>query len=256
VQITRILIGIAALVRGLEAGRVLWRVLDPHVLSFPLISWLPRPTQAALAALIVVWLGLALAFTLGYRTRVTGTLLALIMGYTLLIDQQSYSNHLYLLVLLVGIVALAPSPSPLLRCQLSVVYGFSALWKCNAYYLSGVVIGVHLIPSLSRWRQFEYLAPLAAASVFAEVFLAIAFWSTRWRPTAWVVGVLLHVGCIAILAPGYHVQIAVFTLEMIALYTAFGPPPFLSRWAGFATGADNRPPRPAVLPSTAGTPGP
>jgi HTTM domain len=227
VQIARILIGIAALVRGLEAGRVLWHVLDPQVLRFPILSWLPRLPQLLLPGLILAWLVLAAAFTLGYRARVTGSALALLMGYTLLLDQQSYSNHLYLLVILVGVVALAENPSPFLRCQLSVVYGFSALWKCNAYYLPGTVIAAHLVPSLTRWRTFEYMAPLAAASLFVEVFLAIAFWVPRWRPAAWIVGLTLHIGCIFILAPGYHIQIAVFALEMIALYTAFGPPPFL-----------------------------
>jgi hypothetical protein len=71
------------------------------------------------------------------------------------------------------------------------------------------------------------MAPLAVASLLVEVFLAIAFWVPRWRPVAWIVGLTLHIGCIFILAPGYHTQIAVFALEMIALYTAFGPPPFL-----------------------------
>jgi uncharacterized membrane protein len=226
VPLTRILIGIAALVRGLEAGRVLWRVLDPEVLRLPIISWLPRPPQLAVPLLVLVWLALAAAFTLGHRTRVTGTALAILMGYTLLLDQQTYSNHLYLLLLIVGVLALAPNAPQLLRWQLSMVYGFSALWKCNAYYLSGAVIAAHLIPPLQQWRQFEYMAPLAIASVFLEVFLAIAFWSPRWRPVAWVVGLSLHIGCVLILAPGYQVQIAVFALEMIALYTAFGPPPF------------------------------
>ena len=228
-QITRILIGIAALIRGLEAGRVLARVLDPEVLQFPIIAWLPRLSPSALPALIVAWLLLAASFTVGFRVRATGSALALIMGYTLLLDQQSYSNHLYLLVLIVGVVALAPDPARLLRYQLSLVYGFSALWKCNAYYLSGIVIGAHLVPSLARWAKFEYLAILAATSLLVEVFLAIAFWLPRYRPAAWIVGLLLHVGCTLMLAPGYQVQIAVFTLEMIALYTAFGPPPFFRR---------------------------
>jgi hypothetical protein len=232
VPLTRILIGIAAFARGLEAWRVLWRVLDPEVLRFPLIPWLPRLPQFAVPVLITAWLVLATAFTLGYRTRAAGTALALIMGYTLLLDQQSYSNHLYLLVLITGIIALAPNPAVLLRYQLSVVYGFSALWKCNAYYVSGAVIAAHLIPTLERWRQVEYMAPLAVTSLFAEVFLAIAFWTPRYRPLAWLVGLGLHVGCVFILAPGYQLQIAVFALEMVALYTAFGPPPYrVFQWA-------------------------
>jgi hypothetical protein len=225
VPLTRVIIGIAALVRGLEAGRVLWRVLDPQVLHLPLVSWLPQPPQAAVPLLVLAWVALAVAFTLGYRTRLAGTGLAVLMFYTLILDQQTYSNHLYLLILIVAVVALAPDPAFLLRWQLSIVYGFSALWKCNAYYLSGAVIAAHLIPPLEPWRKFEYMAPLAAASLFVEVFLAIAFWSPRYRPVAWVVGLALHLGCVAILAPGYQLQIAVFALEMIALYTAFGPPP-------------------------------
>jgi hypothetical protein len=201
------------------------------VLQFPLLLWLPRLPQAALPALILAWLALAAAFTLGYRVRATGSALALIMVYSLLLDQQSYSNHLYLLALIVAVISLAPDPALLLRYQLSVVYGFSALWKCNAYYLSGIVIGAHLVPALEPWARFEYMATLAAASLLVEVFLAIAFWVPRWRPAAWTLGLFLHVGCTLMLAPGYHVQIAVFTLEMIALYTAFGPVPFFRRRA-------------------------
>ena len=224
--LTRILIGIAALVRGLEAGRVLWRVLDPNVLAFPLLPWLPRPHQFVVPLLILAWVALAAGFTAGYRTRITGGGLVLLMAYTLLLDQQTYSNHLYLLILIVGVLASVPEPQPLLRWQLSIVYGFSVLWKCNLYYLSGAVIAAHLVPPFQQWGKFEYLAPLAFASVIAEAFLAVAFWLPRYRTLAWVVGLGLHFGCVLILAPGYQVQIAVFALEMVALYTAFGPPPF------------------------------
>jgi hypothetical protein len=229
VPLTRILIGIAALVRGLEAGRVLWAVLDPAVLRLPLIPDLPRPPQSVVPWVILLWLGLAAAFTLGKHTRLAGSLLAALMTYTMLLDQQTYSNHLYLLILLVGIVALAPNPMSLLRGQLTIVYAFAALRKLTPLYLSGAVIASYLPPWLYEWRRFEYMVPLALASILVEAFLAGAFWSARLRPTAWVVGIALHVGCTLLLAPGFKVQLAVFSLEMIALYTAFGVPQALQR---------------------------
>jgi hypothetical protein len=229
VPLTRILIGIAALIRGLEAGRVLWLVLDPAVLRLPLIAELPRPPQSAVPWIIILWLGLAAAFTFGKHTRVTGTLLAGLMAYTMLLDQQTYSNHLYLLILLVGIVALAPDPGFLLRWQLTIVYAFAALRKLTPLYLSGAVIASYLPPWLYEWRRFEFMVPLALASILAEAFLAGAFWSSRLRPVAWVVGVTLHVSCTILLAPAFKVQLAVFSLEMIALYTAFGVPRALQR---------------------------
>jgi hypothetical protein len=223
VPLTRIFLGIAALIRGPEAGRVLWGVLRPDVAHFPLIG-LPLPPQNAVPLIVAAWMMLALAFTLGKWPKITGTLLVGLMAYTLLLDEQTYSNHLYLLILLIGIVSLAPRPEPLLRCQLTIVYTFAAVRKLTPVYLSGAVIAAHLPLSLQGLRQFEIMFPLAIASIFTEAFLAIAFWSARFRLAAWVVGIGLHGSCILLLAPGFKLQLTVFSLEMIALYTAFGIP--------------------------------
>lgn len=223
--LTQRLIGLACLLRGIEAWRILDRVLDPATIHLPLIG-IPRPPHAAAAVLAGLWLLAALAFTLDYRRRVSGVALAAVMAYVLLLDQQTYSNHLYLLCLLVAILSLAEGrvAQVLLRMQLSIVYGFAALTKLTPVYLSGVILAVNLPPwAPPAWQRVEVLAPLAVASVMAEAFLAIAFWSARWRPAAWVVGVGLHLACVVFLAPAVRFQLAIFSLVMIALYPVFGP---------------------------------
>ena len=210
------------MIRGLEAGRVLWLVLDPASVTFPFLAWLPRPPQLTVPVIVAAWLGLALAFTLGKRVRLTGSLLAVVMAYTLLLDEQTYSNNLYLLILVVGMLALAPNPAPFLRWQLTIVYAFAALRKLTPTYLSGLVVASHL--PVTWEKPFAVMSTLAIGSLFAEAFLAGAFWSPRLRPAAWAVGLTLHLGCTLLLAPGFRLQLFVFSLEMVALYTAFGLP--------------------------------
>ena len=99
--------------------------------------------------------GLGLTVAAGKAVPVTGTLLAALVGYVLTLDQQTYSNHLYLLSLLSVLLALAHTERhrepalTLLRWQLVVVYAFAAASKVNADFLSGRVIAENLPPAFS-----------------------------------------------------------------------------------------------------------
>ena len=58
-------------------------------------------------AFILLWVLVAIAFVIGWRTRVAGAVLGCLIGYSLLLDQQLYSNHLYLLFLIVVLLTIS-----------------------------------------------------------------------------------------------------------------------------------------------------
>lgn len=242
VGLARIMIGVAALIRAFVAWRVLYRLTDPEVLKAPYAESLPDPNLPMVIAVIAVWVFSATLFTLGWRVSVTGPLLLGAIVVTLSLDQQAYSNHLYLMAWLVLLLTLASagsclsigrSASPVLRwpvlllmIQLSIVYGFSALTKLNEIFLSGQVLagtlGYGLLPFPDSLRTPLLLSMAAAVVVFVELFIALFIWRRRFRPAAFVLGLGLHTS-ITLWMSG-TLELLVFSLEMLALY-----PLFLSR---------------------------
>lgn len=240
--LARIIIGVAALLRAVVAWRVLHRLTEPELLRAPYAEWLPEPGLPLVAGIIVVWAVSAISFTFGWRVSVSGPMLLASIVLTLSLDQQTYSNHLYLMAWLVLLLTLASAgsgvnlrrsdtpvvrwPVFLLMIQLSIVYGFSALTKLNASFLSGSVLagtlGYGLLPFPETLRTPLFLSVVAALAVFIELFVAIFIWLMRFRPAAFVLGLGLHVS-ITLLMSG-TLELLVFSLEMLALY-----PLFLSR---------------------------
>ncbi len=109
VAITRILIGVDAAFAAFETWRLLARLVEPAVIKLPYLEWLPVLSSQMLPGFIVSWLLAATAFVLGWKTRIAGAALTCAIGYTLLLDQQAYSNHLYLLFLIVLLLTIANS---------------------------------------------------------------------------------------------------------------------------------------------------
>ena len=252
VAAARIVIGLVCLVRAFEAARVMSLVLAPSSAPMPLFDWSPRLTPDQLPAFILLWEVAALAFAAGLRTRVAGGVLAAVMGSSLLLDQQLYFSHLYLLTLVVVLLTLADCgarysvdartrgarrsvpawPVTLLKLQLSIVYFFAGVTKINSQYLSGSVIehvfkreGVGALPELLRSPRI--LAALALSSVLLEIALAFAFWSRRARVPAVLAGACFHLMMVATITPGVSVQLAIFAVVMLSLYPLFfaGPAP-------------------------------
>jgi predicted DCC family thiol-disulfide oxidoreductase YuxK len=190
------------------------------------------------------WLVLAALFGAGLFTTVAGIGLTLTLGAVLFSDQQLYSNHLYLLVLVVGLLTVARSgsalsidalrgrgaasipswPLVLLRVQISIVYLFAGLSKLNATFLSGTVVAVTLrregpLAVPAEWRTFEPMAAFSLLAILTELFLAAALWLPRWRRAAFVVGLGLHVGIAVWFVPTG--QLAIFSLIILAPYLLF-----------------------------------
>jgi len=238
----RALIGVDCVLRGFEAWGILERVLAPGHLRLSYVSWAIAPSLDALPLYIAVWIGLALAFAGGWLTLVSGPVLSALMGYTLLVDQQTYSNHLYLLSLVVALLTVAEShrrPSlegadpdattvpawsvMLLKLQVSIVYIFGAVSKINFAFLSGAVLYLNLRPSLKGMVGHfpPVLLVMAAASILLELWLAAALWSPRWRTRAVSIGIAFHVGIVLSLRTSESVQLIVFTTLMSTLYLQF-----------------------------------
>ncbi len=244
VAVARIGVAFAILGDGvLTAGRLL-RLADPLVIRTPYVSWTPEITLGLAWTLICVWMVSGLAFLLGWQTRAAGVVLGVTMGATLALDQQLYSNHLYLMLLLTGLLLLASAGGAisldarggrgaatapgwatwLLQVQVSVVYLFAGLSKLNANYLSGSVIAASLrtagplaIPA--GWRSQQPMMALAVLSICLELLVAAGLWSRRWRAAALVGGLSLHVGVSAWLVPTE--QLVIFSLVMLPLYLLF-----------------------------------
>lgn len=241
----RILIGINCLFASFEAWRTLSRLLAPLVVKIPLLPSVPLLPQHALPLFITLWLCAALAFTIGWRTRIAGSVLTLVAGYTLILDQQMYSNHLYLLVLVTLLTTIADSgaawsvdarryrsrdsvtawPSLLLKLQITFVYFFSAAAKITPQYLGGEI----LLRSLKQegWlavpqscRTPAVMALLAVGSIAVELFIAFGLWSPRLRRFAMITGVGFHLLILALVASS-RLSLAIFALSMFAGYILF-----------------------------------
>ena len=244
VAVTRIIVGVASALAALEMWRALRRLLLPTILKLPYFEWLPTIPIEGLWALILVWVVVAVMFVVGCKTRVAGAVLTSMIGYSLLVDQQVYSNHLYLLFLIVLLLTIADSGSAisvdtrqgeratvegwplwLLKIQVSIVYIFSAIAKLTPSYLSGEVLteslkqyGYFTVPM--SWRVPVAMKLMSFVAIGIELFIAVGLWSKRLRPIAVVAGVLFHMFIIAALDTS-RLSLSIFALEMFAVYVLF-----------------------------------
>jgi predicted DCC family thiol-disulfide oxidoreductase YuxK len=242
--LARIGASIAILLELRGSADSLLRLAEPQYITTPYVEWAPAITEPLAMALIGLWLVSGLAFMVGWWSRLAGTVLTLTLASVVLLDQQLYSNHLYLMVIVAGLLTAADSgaaisldalqrgsresvpswPVWLLRAQVSIVYGFAALSKVNLTYLSGSVVASYLrregpLAVPEAWRSIEPMMVLAILSICLEAFVAVGLWLPRWRPAALVAGLMLHIGISAWLSPTF--QITVFSLLMLPLYLVF-----------------------------------
>jgi hypothetical protein len=237
--LTRIVVGGAAVIRAVVAWQVLSKLADDRTLRVPYFDWLPSPNLALAVAVASIWLVAAGLFMVGWKVGLTGPVLLASIVFTLALDQQAYSNHLYLMSWLVLLLTVSDAgaglnvsrtdrpavrwPILLIMMQASIVYGFSALTKINSEFVSGRVLagvlrgGVVEFPD--RLRTPGLLSALALVVIAVELFIAVFIWRTRFRPAVFVLGLGLHLS-ITLLMPS-TAQLLVFSLEMLALYPLF-----------------------------------
>jgi hypothetical protein len=219
---------------GDEATHLL-RLASPDVARLPYA--LPTVPVSPALALGVGGAGLLLAaaFTCGWRVGATGAGLSAVLAFVLVLDGQTYSNHLYLAATLVVLLTWAhvardpAGPLLLLRAQASIVYGFSGLAKLSPDFLSGLALVSVLPPSvrrelIERGIALPVAVGLSAATIVLELWIAASLWRPLVRRHAMVVGVVLHAGMIAGVASGGRPALLGFALLMFALYLLFLAP--------------------------------
>ena len=243
--VARIVIGLCSFAVAWEVWRILSLVLKPLVVQLPYCSWLPRLPLSALPVFIVVWCLATIALVLGLRPRFAGAIITCLTAYVLLLDQQTYSNHFYLFFLIMILLSVADSgatlsldtprtgkrdlvagwPILLLKLQVSLVYGFSALAKLTPQFLSGDVLSQTLkqhgwLTFPDYWRTPQVLTTLAVSAIFVELFIAFGLWSKRLRWAAVIAGVTLHIFILTLLDSS-RLSLGIFAMEMFALYPLF-----------------------------------
>lgn len=243
--VLRVVVGANTILCGVEACANLQGILRPGALRLPFAPGLVTPPHEWLAGFMAIWFVAAALLTAGCFTRVAGMLLTCQLGYVLLLDEQTYSNHLYLLLLEVVFLVLGnagaiwsvdawrrgPSTCPawpvtLWKLQISIVYFFAALAKLNPTFLSGEMLANYWPTSgwlgfLADLRTPQVLQPMAWASVATEFFLAGALWLPAFRRLAVVVGVGLHFGMILLVSQKDPTGIIVFALATVPPYLLF-----------------------------------
>ncbi len=233
----RVAVGAAAFLRGLVSYHLIDRLFSEGYVRARSYPWIPDLSRETIVLFVVVWLVCSLLFTLGYRTRLSGAALTGLIAYHLYVDQNLFWSHIYFLGLLVLLLTLADSgaalsidarrdgergalrwPLVLLKVQVTLVYFYTALAKCNAAFLSGAVIADRFwMPTLFRQSSGPEL--LAWATIPLEFFLAFALWSRRLQPWAFLGGLIFHT-LIPVLSHLYG-GLIVFSMSVLGSYMAF-----------------------------------
>jgi hypothetical protein len=205
--VARVATDACAGIYGVHTGELFpWR----HLPLVPLYS----PLVLALEWFLLGASGLALLTLRSIRVALCVALLATGMGLS-----QRFSNQSALALIVLVLCTLditlptdlgerVQRPNlDLIRYQLLIVYGFSALNKLRAGFLNGDTLAhlLHIPHSVSQ--------PLSWAAVLAELALPLLFVAKRCG-TAWVGVLVLHTG-FSLLLPG----LLPFGLLMLALAT-------------------------------------
>lgn len=232
----RIITALVAAGFALEWGRTLLRASSGKYLALPLLEGWPTVNPPLVAALLAVSFAASIAMALGLGGRLPAILVALVAGVVLFADQQTYSNHLVLLLMMASWLgmsgahrawrlsrmqafALVPYwPAFLIKVLVSSLYAWTAVSKINPQYLTGEVLGAYL----NSWVPITgALLPIAAVlSIVAEIFLSFALWLARMRKFAFIVGAGLHLGIVVLLES--PAPLVGFGALMMAGYIVFG----------------------------------
>ena len=191
--------------------------------------------------LLAPWLAFSLLLTLGVWAR--GAAAGIVIVGALLLLDRVISNHLYLIMLVGILLSISDSERHfalrsrgtgpvrawtlfLLGAQLSIVYGFAALAKLNASWLSGHTLSAFLTQAILPVPDVGVLFSVVAVMVvLVELGLAAAPWFARLRKPAFVVAVIVHVGMLSVAHSLVDaLQIGLLGVLMLVLFLPFFAP--------------------------------
>jgi vitamin K-dependent gamma-carboxylase len=189
---------------------------------------------------------LAACIALGLATRAAAARFCVGFSYVFLIDQARYMNHLYLVCLLAGLVAIVPAgrsfsldgrwrANPrapwlpawallLLRAQFAIVYVFGGLAKLNPDWISGapmrmVLAGVPPLGPLEPLLASEWSVRFFSFGGLAfDLLIVPALLWKRSRPFAVAASLYFH------LSNAWMFRIGIFPWLMLAATTLFLEP--------------------------------
>ncbi|MBE7323287.1 HTTM domain-containing protein [Nocardioides sp. Y6] len=232
-KLARMGLGVATFVIALESW-VLLRLVAEGRYAMPVFSWVPPPTETTVSVYLVMAILSAVAITLGFHVTTASVVSTALSCLVLVWDQQTFSNHLWLALVMVALLAPAHAgaspralgvsgtaplpqwPLTLMKAQLSVCYAFAALSKLNPAFLSG-----HPLAEWMRW-DLAWLPALvlSVATVIVELFLAGGLWFHRSRRLAVLLGFGLHASIVVMIGQETLALIA-FSITCMCLYPLF-----------------------------------
>lgn len=216
----------------------------PFLFKYQGFEWV-RPLPEAIHLAVVPTLGvLAVAFTVGLFYRIAAGLLFFGWAYIFLLDQALYLNHLYLVVVLIGLMALLPAHRAfsidawwrpglyantvpqwtidLLRFQIGIVYFFGGVAKLNLDWLTGVPMQMMLLGSphlFGSWAgEPAFALVFAYSGLLLDLFIVPLLCWRKTRLFALLLATIFHVT--------NHIlfQIGIFPWTMLAATFILWPP--------------------------------
>jgi hypothetical protein len=168
-------------------------------------------------------LSLVLAFW-HYRPSVTFFLIASLFAFCQ--DQNRGQPWFYMYWVMLAFTLLpANAVLAACRCALSAAYFWSGIQKCNSRFFQ--VVPAWFVAPAVKWHFPTWLVTIlhwsVATAPFVEIAIAIALWSTRFRPLGIAMVLLIHLTALLFLGPlGYRYDLVVWpwNLAMIGMVLA------------------------------------
>ena len=232
--VARIGVGMAGLLNCAESWVVFVKIESRDAVAVPTWDWLPHVSSTGAAVLASAGVIGAIFVIAGLATRAGAVALAAVLATVMLLEQQTYSNHVALSMWCALWLVVSHSDARwslrsridgprdvrvadqfLLMTQVSVVYAFTGLLKVNPAFLSGRVIQEN--------SHLDISDPLAQAmalgAVVTEIGLCIGLWFARARWLAAAAGVALHTSIpIVMYQP---LPLVSFSISVVCLYPLF-----------------------------------
>lgn len=227
VGIGRVLCGVASGIFLLDLGTVVMSIARGDAPHVPYALPASVFTLPVATALLTAWALGTLGMLSGWRSRLSCALVAVSSGAVVLLDAQTYSNHLYLLALMAFLFALrnvrGTDVAPLVMLQAAIVYLYAGLAKVNAEFMSGTVLAAYLPgPVREVFREMPgagtLVLALSVTAVIVEIALGAALLVRRHRRDAFLIGFVLHVGMVAGVQPSVRWELVGFAILMFAAY--------------------------------------